>query len=179
MPLISTNRACSLLFILFLCLFLSLWLFQMYFIPSIIPITLRFLALLFRSYFCFGGPFNYISLYESLLQLVPTGSPSRGGDVTVYVPDINQPSLLTPFLFCSCVCLCLYVPFNCISFLIFFRQLSAFSPCSSNLVLPYWSFELWQFLIVSKDAGEPRGIRWGVSGFIRLNLTRFQTPVIH
>ena len=28
---------------------------------------------------------------------VPVGSPSRGGDVTVYVPDINQPSLSTPF----------------------------------------------------------------------------------
>ena len=28
---------------------------------------------------------------------VPTGSPSRGGDVAVYVKDINQPSLPTPF----------------------------------------------------------------------------------
>ena len=28
---------------------------------------------------------------------VPTGSSSRGGDVTVYVFDINQPSLPTPF----------------------------------------------------------------------------------
>ena len=28
---------------------------------------------------------------------VPTGSPSRGGDVTVYVLDINHPSLPTPF----------------------------------------------------------------------------------
>ena len=25
------------------------------------------------------------------------GSPVRGGDVTVYIKDINQPSLLTPF----------------------------------------------------------------------------------
>ena len=30
-------------------------------------------------------------------RFVPTGSPSRGGDVTVYVYDINQPSLHTPF----------------------------------------------------------------------------------
>ena len=29
--------------------------------------------------------------------MVPTGSPSRGGDVAVYVFDINQPSLPTPF----------------------------------------------------------------------------------
>ena len=28
---------------------------------------------------------------------VPAGSPSRGGDVAVYVFDINQPSLPTPF----------------------------------------------------------------------------------
>ena len=28
---------------------------------------------------------------------VPVGSPSRGGDVTVCVFDINQPSLPTPF----------------------------------------------------------------------------------
>ena len=28
---------------------------------------------------------------------VPMGSPSRGGDVAVYVFDINQPSLPTPF----------------------------------------------------------------------------------
>ena len=27
----------------------------------------------------------------------PTGSPLRGGDVAVYVCDINQPSLPTPF----------------------------------------------------------------------------------
>ena len=28
---------------------------------------------------------------------VPTGSPSRGGYVAVYIFDINQPSLPTPF----------------------------------------------------------------------------------
>ena len=28
---------------------------------------------------------------------VPAGSPLRGGDVAVYVPHINQPSLPTPF----------------------------------------------------------------------------------
>ena len=29
--------------------------------------------------------------------IVPTGSPSRGGDVVVYIFDINQPSLPTSF----------------------------------------------------------------------------------
>ena len=32
-----------------------------------------------------------------VVERVPTGSPSRGGGVAVYVFDINQPSLPTPF----------------------------------------------------------------------------------
>ena len=51
--------------------------------------------------------------------------------------------LAHPFLFCSCVCFCLYGPFNCISFRKFSRQLSAFSLCFFPVVfLPYWSFQL-------------------------------------
>ena len=46
--------------ILFSCLFLSLWPFQLYFIPWILPTTLHFLILFFWSYFCPIGPFNYI-----------------------------------------------------------------------------------------------------------------------
>ena len=34
---------------------------------------------------------------ETTISLVSTGSPSRGGDVAVYVFGINQPSLPTPF----------------------------------------------------------------------------------
>ena len=57
------------LFILFLCLFLSLLPFQLYFILlKFLPTTLRFLTLFFRSYFCLTGPFNSIPLYESLPQ---------------------------------------------------------------------------------------------------------------
>ena len=37
-------------------------------------------------------------------------------------------------LLCSCVCLCLYRPFNCISFHKFSRQLSALSLCSSGFI---------------------------------------------
>ena len=67
-------------------------------------------------------------------QIVPAGSPSRGRDATVYVLDVNQPSLPTLFLFCSCACFCPYGPFHCISFHKFSRQLnSAFSLCSSGL----------------------------------------------
>ena len=41
--------------------------------------------------------------------------------------------LVHSFLFCSCICLCLYGLFNCISFHKFSRQLSAFSLCSPGL----------------------------------------------
>ena len=35
---------------------------------------------------------------DSFLTMpVPAGSPSRGGDVAIYVFDVNQPSLPTPF----------------------------------------------------------------------------------
>ena len=71
----QTNRACPPLFILFLYLFLSLWPFQLYFIQQILPTTLRFFILFFRSYFCLIGPFNYISLYENLFSpyIIPSG----------------------------------------------------------------------------------------------------------
>ena len=63
---------------------------------------------------------------------VPAGSPSRGGDVTVYVWR-NPTELAHSFLFCSCVRFCLYGPFNCISFRRFSRQLSVFSLCFCGL----------------------------------------------
>ena len=67
------------------------------------------------------------------INYVPAGSPSRGGDVKVYVLDINQPSLPTPFtlflsLFLSCG------PFTCISIHKFSHQLSVFSLCSPSLI---------------------------------------------
>ena len=43
------------------------------------------------------------------------------------------------FLLCSCVCFCLYGPFNFISFLEFSRQLSVFSLSSSG----FFSFQLY------------------------------------
>ena len=54
--------------ILFLCLFLYLWPFQLYFIQWILQTTLRLLTVFFVSSFCLIGPFNYISLSESLPQ---------------------------------------------------------------------------------------------------------------
>ena len=49
------------------------------------------------------------------VSIVPKGSPSRGGDVAVYVFDINQLSLPTPF-YSVLASICHYGPFNCISF---------------------------------------------------------------
>ena len=90
----------------------------------------------FRSYFCLIGPVSCVSLYKSLhLHEV--------GMLHFFVVDINQPSLPTPFfyLLCSCVYLCLYVPFNCILFHKFSRQLCVSHPVFPVLFLPYWSFQ--------------------------------------
>ena len=64
--------------------------------------------------------------------IVPVVSPSRDGDVTVYV--WHKPTQLAhSFLLCTCVYFCLYDPFHCISFHKFSRQLSVFRLCSCGL----------------------------------------------
>ena len=52
---------------------------------------------------------SFIFLNEEYFphSLVPPDSPSRGGDVTVYVKDINQPSLPTHFTLSLCLFLSL------------------------------------------------------------------------
>ena len=70
---------------------------------------------------------------------VPAGSPSRGGDVTVYV--WHKPTELAhSFLICSYVYFRLYGFFNCISFHEFSQQISVFWLCSSCLLS---SFQLY------------------------------------
>ena len=64
-------------------------------------------------------PFNLLSA-----QAVPPGSPSRGGEVSVYVPDINQPSLPSPFYSVLVSISAFYCPFTCISFHRFSRDRS-------------------------------------------------------
>ena len=49
----------------------------------------------FVYYVLSSGPFQLYCVLSS--GPFSTGSPSRGGDVAVYVCDINQPSLPTPF----------------------------------------------------------------------------------
>ena len=43
---------------------------------------------------------------------VPIGSPSRGGDVTVHVFDMNQLSLLTPFFFSVLLSVSVFMAFS-------------------------------------------------------------------
>ena len=72
------------------------------------------------------------SVWNYSLAVVPKGSPSRGGDVTVHV--WHKPAELAhSFLFCFCVCFCLYGRFNCIAFHKLSRRLSVCSLCSCVL----------------------------------------------
>ena len=43
------------------------------------------------------SPLRSVLISSSSFPFVPAGSSSRGGDVAVYVFDINQPNLSTPF----------------------------------------------------------------------------------
>ena len=63
------------------------------------------------------------------VRWVPTGSPSRGGDVAVYVFDINQPSLLTPF----------YSVLSSVSVL---RSFQLYSPLSHFVLPVLWPLQL-------------------------------------
>ena len=77
-----------------------------------------------------------------LIHTIPTGSPSRGGDAAVYVFDINQPSLPTPF-YSVLVSVSVFMAFSTV-----FHSIHSpnNSPLSHSvllvLFLPYWSFHL-------------------------------------
>ena len=78
---------------------------------------------------------------------VPTGSPSRGGDVTVYVLDINHPSLPTPFysvLVSVSVFMALSAVFNSLNSP---DNSSPFQSVFPVLILPYWSFQLYNLFM--------------------------------
>ena len=69
-----------------------------------------------------------------------------------FMPDINQLILPTPFLFFSCVCFCLFGPFNFVLFL----NSPDNSPFSHSVLpvlsLSYWSFQLYISLWKSPSA---------------------------
>ena len=72
---------------------------------------------------------------------VPVGSPSRGGDVMVYVKEITQPSLPTPF-YSVLVSVSVFMALPTV----FQSMNSPTTPFShsvlSVLILLYWSFQL-------------------------------------
>ena len=77
------------------------------------------------------------------ITLVPAGSPSRGGDVAVYVFDINQPSLPTPF-YSVLMSICVYMALSTVFHSINSPDNSPFShSVLPVLFLPYWSFQLF------------------------------------
>ena len=97
---------------------------------------------------------KFSSVYVGLLDMscVPTGFPSRGGDVAVEVFDINKPSLPTSF-------------YSVLVSISFFMALSTVfhstnSPNNSRLshsvlpvlFLPYWPFQLYFYLWKSHSA---------------------------
>ena len=87
--------------------------------------------------------FSYDYTIRLVIPLtVPSGSPSRGGDVTVYVFDINKPSLPAPS-YSVLVSVSVFMSLSTV-----FHSINSLdnSPLShsalSVLFLPYWSFQL-------------------------------------
>ena len=94
--------------------------------------------------------FPQVLMTESLsFCFVPMGSPSRGGDVVVYVFDINQPSLPTLF-YSVLVSVSAFMALSTV-----FHSISSpyNSPLSHSvlpvLYLPYWSFKLYISMKIS------------------------------
>ena len=83
------------------------------------------------------------------VSLFPTGSRSRGGDVAVYVFEINQPSLPTPF-YSVLVSVSVFMALSTV-----FHSINSpdNSPLSHSILLvlflPYRSFQLYLFMKVS------------------------------
>ena len=84
------------------------------------------------------------------LVIVPTGSPSHGGDVAVYVFDIKQLSLPTLFFYSILVSVSVFKALS-----IVFHSINSpdksplFHSVLQVLSLPFWSFELYVDLYIS------------------------------
>ena len=90
--------------------------------------------------------FFFTAVYHIGISPVPAGSPSRGGDVAVYVSDINQPSLPTPFL----IFIFLYSVLVSVSVFMVFSTVFHFinssdNPPLSHSVLPILFLLCWSF----------------------------------
>ena len=84
---------------------------------------------------------------------LPAGSPSRSGDVTIFVKDINQPSLPTPFFYSVLVSISLFMALSTVFHSIKSPDNSPFSHFALPVLsLPHWSFLLYVFLWKSPSA---------------------------
>ena len=114
---------------------------------------------------------------------VLTGSPSRGGDVAVYVLRINQPSLPTPFFLLVFLCSVLvsvfgfYGPFSCISFHKFSRQLSTFSLCSSGLISHALLVLSTMYLLIKVSLSPDIILLWLIGLKATNYLTNYSSPI--
>ena len=78
-----------------------------------------------------------------VISAVPAGSPSHGGNVMVYVLDINQPSLPTLFYFVL-VSVSVFMAFSTVIHSINSPNNSPLSHSVLRvLFLPYWSLQLF------------------------------------
>ena len=100
-----------------------------------------------RARVCFSFSLSlFVSLYLSVS--VPTGSPSRGGNVAVYVIDRNQPSLPTPF-YSLLVSVSVFMTVSTALHSITSPKKSSLShSVLLGLLLPYWSFQLSKCLSI-------------------------------
>ena len=88
-----------------------------------------------------------------VVLIVPVGLPSRGADVEVYVFDINQTSLPTPF-YSILVSITLFIALSTL----FHSINSPDNPPLSHsvlpvLFLPYWFFQLYIYLFMKVFVG--------------------------
>ena len=84
----------------------------------------------------------FFSPLKNLGFSVPTSSPSCGGDIAVYVFDIDPPSLPTPFYFVL-VLVSVFIALSTAFHSVNSPDNSPFShPVLSVLFLPYWFFQL-------------------------------------
>ena len=84
-----------------------------------------------------GG--KVLALFSMRLRGVPAGSPSPGEDATVYVREINQPSLHTSFYFVL-VSISVFVALSIVFHSIIPPTALSFLTVLPLLFLPYWSF---------------------------------------
>ena len=80
-----------------------------------------------------GLPLSFSFTFPNHLPAVPAGQPSRGGDVAVYIFDMNDSSLSTSF-YSVLVSIPFFMTLSTVFHSIISPNNSAFSLCSSGLI---------------------------------------------